>query len=84
MGYHHQNEIVDCRIKELLLVICTLLLHTTRLWPEAVSNMMWPFSFKASCQRYNILEIDEVVKTPEQKFSSVEFQIFPTYYHPWG
>ena len=46
--------------------------------------MLWPFSFKAVLQRYNILEIDEDRKSPEQKFSSVEFQIFFTDYHTWG
>ena len=43
--------------------------------------MMWPFSFKSEYQRYNILEMDEDVKTPEQKFSGVELQIHPTDYY---
>ena len=55
VGSHHQNAIVERRIKELTLGSCTFLLHTTRLWPKAVSNMPWPFYFKASCQRYNRL-----------------------------
>ena len=28
--------------------------------------------------------MDEDVKTPEQNFSVVEFQFFPTYYHTWA
>ena len=33
---------------------------------------------------YNILDMDEYRKTPEQKFSGVELQNFPTYYHTLG
>ena len=33
---------------------------------------------------YNIMEMDKDGKTPEQKFSGVEFQIFPRDYHTWG
>ena len=46
--------------------------------------MLWPFYFKAACQNYNILEMDNYEKTPEQNFSCVEFQIFPKDYHTWG
>ena len=46
--------------------------------------MMWLFSFKSVFQRYNNLKIYKEGKTPEQKFSVVEFQMCPTYYHTWG
>ena len=49
--HHHQNTIVECMINELILGRHTVLLHTTRMWPEAVSTMLWTFSFKATCQR---------------------------------
>ena len=78
VGSHHSNSIVDHRIKSLNLVSQTLLLHSTRLCSEAVINMLWPLSFKADFQRYNSLDIDKDVNKSEQKFSSVEFQIFPT------
>ena len=79
-----KNTIVEHRIKELTLGSLTILLHSSRLWPEAVSTMMWPFYFKAACQKYNNMEIYEERKTPDQKFSGVEFQIFLTDYHTWG
>ena len=28
--------------------------------------------------------MDEEGRTPDHKFSNVEFQFFPTYYHTWG
>ena len=38
--------------------------------------MLRTFSFKAACQRYKSLEMDEKVSILEQKFPNVEFQDF--------
>ena len=61
-----------------------LLLHVTRLCPEAVHNMLCNLSLKAECQIYNSLDMDEDRKTPDQKFTVVELQNPPTDYHTWG
>ena len=58
MVSHHQNAISEHRIKELNLGRRTLLFHATILWPEAVITMLWPLSFKAELQRYNIGQKD--------------------------
>ena len=84
VGYHHQNKIIEIRIKELTVGNRTLLLHVTRLCLEAVSTMMWTFSFKVEYHSYNSLEIYKDKKTPEKKFSGVEFHFPPTEYHIWG
>ena len=81
---HNQNKIVDHSIKEFTLGIWTILLHATRVWKEAVSKMLLPFSFKAVCQKYNSLDIGEDRKTSEHKFSGIQFQNFRTDYHTWG
>ena len=47
MVSHHQNEIVECRIKGLTLGSRTLLLYATILWPEEVGTVMCPLSLKA-------------------------------------
>ena len=78
VSYQHKNAIFERMINKLTLVSWDLLLHVTRLWPEAVSTMMWHFSFKAACQRYKSLEMDEDGKTPEHTFSGVDFQNFLT------
>ena len=55
---HNQNTIVECRIKEFILGRrCTLLIHTTILWLEALSTMTCTLSFKVLCQRYNSLDM---------------------------
>ena len=45
--------------------------------------MMWNFSFKETCHKYNSLDMDEDRKTLEKKFAGLEFQIFTTDYHTW-
>ena len=83
VGSHQQNGIVERMIKELSVGIQTLLLHATRLFTEAVSTMLCHLSFESSGHRYNSLEIDEEVNTPEHKYSNVEFRILPIDYHTW-
>jgi hypothetical protein len=55
VGSHHQNEIAQQKIKELMLVACTLLLHAKRMLPEYISTIMWPFSLKCAEDRLNYL-----------------------------
>ena len=40
VGAHHQNGIVERRIKELTLIGRTLLLHAVRHWPGYITTMM--------------------------------------------
>ena len=79
--YHHQNTIVELRTNELTLGRRTLILHTNRLCPEAVSITLCNLSPKVACQRHNILDMDEYRKTLEQKLVGVELQICPMDYH---
>ena len=83
-GLTTKTQFLEHRIKVLTLGSRNLLLHATRLWIEAVSTMLWTLSFKTACHRYNSMDMDEDRKTPEQKFSGVEFQNFPTVYDTWG
>jgi hypothetical protein len=46
VGAHHQNRIVERRIKELTLISQTLLVHAKRHWPDYVTAMLWPFALK--------------------------------------
>ena len=72
---HHQNEIVECRIKELTLGSWTPHPHINRLWTQTVITMRWPFSFNTVFQIYNRMDMDKERKAPEQKFVGVDFQI---------
>ena len=46
VGAHHQNGIVNASIKQSILGSRTILLHAQRLWPEAITTMLWPFSLR--------------------------------------
>jgi hypothetical protein len=57
VGAHHQNGIVERRIKELTLISRTLLLHAKRHWPDYITTMMWPFALKEAAYRLNRLSL---------------------------
>jgi hypothetical protein len=57
VGAHHQNGIVEQQIKELTLILCTLLLHAKRHWPDYISTMMWPFALKEAAYHLNRLSL---------------------------
>jgi hypothetical protein len=53
VGAHHQNGIVERRIKELTLISWTFFLHAKRHWPDYITTMMWPFALKEAAYRLN-------------------------------
>ena len=53
--YHHENTILERMINKLTLGIQTLLHNRTRLFPEALSTMIWYFYFRSACQINNSL-----------------------------
>jgi hypothetical protein len=53
VGAHHQNGIVERRIKELTLISRTLLLHAKQHWPYYITTMLWPFALKEAAFRLN-------------------------------
>jgi hypothetical protein len=53
VGTHHQNGIVERRIKELTLISWTLLLHAKQHWPDYITTMMWPFALKETAYCLN-------------------------------
>ena len=69
VGAHHQNAIVERKIKDLTLTARTLLLHAQRHWPEYISQILWPFAIKCAAHRINNLHIDLDGLTPEMRFS---------------
>ncbi len=53
VGAHHQNGIVEQRIKELILISWTLLLHAKQHWANYVTTMMWQFALKEAAYQLN-------------------------------
>jgi hypothetical protein len=69
VGAHHQNAIVERKIKDLTLTARTLLLHAMRYWPEYISQILWPFAIKCAEDRINNLQVDIDGKTAEMRFA---------------
>jgi hypothetical protein len=44
VGSHHQNRIAECKIKDITVGGCTLLLHVKCMLPEYISTILWPFA----------------------------------------
>ncbi|KAL7505265.1 LOW QUALITY PROTEIN: hypothetical protein ACHAXN_002766, partial [Cyclotella atomus] len=69
VGAHHQNAIVERKIKDLTLPSRTLLLHAMRYWPKYISQILWPFAVKCAEDRINNLHVDVDGMTAEMRFA---------------
>jgi hypothetical protein len=85
VGAHHQNGIVERRIKELTLISRTLLLHAKRHWPEYITTMMWPFAVKEAAYRLNRLSLRSDGRSCEATFFNIDEELFnPASLHVFG
>jgi len=84
VGAHHQNGLVENRIKDCTLGTRTILLHAKRFWPEAITTMLWPFALLAFIERRNSLHLDANNQTPNQKISKQTKIIELSKFHTWG
>jgi len=85
VGAHHQNGIVERKIKEITLSARTMLLHAIRYWPEYISIILWPFAVKCAEDRLNNLTLNDNGITPEMSFSqSQAMNTRLENYHPFG
>ena len=74
VGAHHQNGIVERRIRTLTDSTRTLLAHTLHQWPKSlinkcVSPTLWPFALKYVNEKYNTYTFDKFGLSPLMKFS---------------
>eukprot|EP00957_Ditylum_brightwellii_P092663 7055789-Ditylum_brightwellii.AAC.1 len=69
-GAHHQNGIVENRIKLLTLKSRTMLLHVKRYWPEYIATMLWPYALKMAEVYCSKFDVDEDEVSPEERFSN--------------
>ena len=85
VGAHHQNGIVERRIKELTLIARTLLVHAVRHCPGYITTMMWPFALKEAAYRLNKLTIGDDGRSNEARFVGINVDfIQPSLFHTFG
>ena len=84
VGAHHQNGIVESHIKTFTLQARTCLLHAKRLWPEAITTMLWPFALQYCVESHNKFHLDKDRRSPMMKFSGVNEIPDISDFHPFG
>ena len=84
VGSHHQNGIVENRIKTLTETARILLLHAQRMWPEAISQILWPFAIKTACDHYKHFHLDDDGRSPMERLVGTTNSFHLHDFHPWG
>ena len=64
VGTHHQNGVVERRIKDLSNGARTVLLHAQRKWPKVIKPILWPYVLLSIIERYNRLSLDKNGRSP--------------------
>ena len=83
-GAHHQNAVVESKIKILTNGARTVLLHAKRKWPKVIKTVLWPFALQSVVERHNCLHLDQDGKSPLEKFSQTTEEIVISDFHTWG
>ncbi len=83
---HHQNGIVERHNRTLTESARTMLLHAERLWPEAVTQMLWPFALKYAAHIHNNLSLNSHGKSPSERFlqTSADGNLDISDFHTFG
>ena len=84
VGAHHQNGLVECKIKEICYGARTVLLHAKRKWSDVITIVLWPYALQATVERHNRLSLDADGRSPLEKMSNTSEEIVPTDFHTFG
>jgi hypothetical protein len=83
-GAKHQNGIMDRMIGTLTHHAQTMLLHATHLWPDIITEDLWPFALKLAVDLHNVTPIISSL-SPDEIFSGTKCtrnQLLD--FHPFG
>ena len=84
VGAHHMNGIAEAKNKTLSYGARKSLLHARRHWPKVIKASLWPFPLLAHTKSHNELPLDEDGKSPLEKYSDTEAEIYCKDFHTWG
>ena len=62
----------------------TSLIHAKIRWPQSITTILWPYTLKSECSRYNQLYLDAYDASPQCKFASVDHAPVLSNRYPWG
>ena len=84
VGDHHQNGIIESHVGFLTRGSRCILLHDQRRWPNVITTLLWPFSWKDDERRRNEIHTDLDNRSPLARFSGVDWLPELKNYHTWG
>jgi hypothetical protein len=84
VGAHHQNGIVEKRIRGLQDLTRTSLLYASTRWPDAVNMYLWPYALLKYNASLNCTDHTKNEETPIEKFTGVKVQPSKHNGHPFG
>ena len=83
---HHQNGVAERRIRSLQELTQTMLIHSSRRWPNNVTTNLWPYAMRMANEVMNATPSlkDKGHRTPQQIFSNTTVNINIKHWKPFG
>jgi Reverse transcriptase (RNA-dependent DNA polymerase)/GAG-pre-integrase domain len=81
---HHQNSIVERRIRQLQDITRTSLLQASMLWSDAINSHLWSYAIRKACDDINNVPHHTKEKSPLEIFSGVNVMPNINNNHPFG
>jgi hypothetical protein len=64
---HHQNGKVEKCIRDLQDLARSSMLHAQNLWPDAISNNLWPYAIRKAANNLNCVKRKTEEQSPSEK-----------------
>jgi hypothetical protein len=81
---HHQNGIVEKRIRDLQDLTRSSLIHAIRRWPDAINTSLWPYALRKATRSYNHSTPPNQDRTIAEIFSGTKVAPNLGHEHPFG
>jgi transposase InsO family protein len=83
VGAHHQNGIVEKRIRDLQDLARLSLIHAMTRWTSAITTHLWPYVLQKANSVINLSIKDDQSRTPMELFAGVEISPNLRNHHPF-
>jgi hypothetical protein len=81
---HHQNGIVEKRIRDLQDLARASLMHAMKLWPEAIDATLWPYAIRKAAHDLNHIPKKDQERSPYQQFTNSSVHDNMKTFHTFG
>ncbi len=81
---HHQNGIVEKRIRDLQDLARASLMHAMKLWPDAINATLWPYAVRKAAHDLNHIPKKDRDMSPYQLFTSSAVHDNMRTFHTFG